>query len=161
MPEIRAKPPTAQSRRRCHEPAATAERAHEAADPCGHAGRRAAGSATVAGAGIVPGTPRTEHVVDGHEDWLRFRVWVAAQLVDQVWLDARDTAGLHQVEQVWQRHQDFIAQAEADGKPWVIEIYDASQPEDQALRFGTDKSAIKGPTRQLSPLFRRPRSTTG
>lgn len=98
--------------------------------------------------------------MDNHEDRVRFRVWVDAQLVDEVWVDARGT-GLHQVEQVWQRHQDAVGKAQADGKPWVIEIYDPSLPEDQALRFGTDTSAIKGPTRDLSALLRRLRGDTG
>lgn len=93
--------------------------------------------------------------MDSHESRVRFRVWIDGQLVDELWVDARDSTRLHRVEQVWQRHQDLVGKAEADGRPWAIEIYDPSRPEDQALRFGTDGTAIKGPTRDLSALIRR------
>jgi hypothetical protein len=75
---------------------------------------------------------------------LRFRVWVDAKLVDEIWVNARDPARLQMVEQVWARHQQIVGQAEADGKRWLIEIYDPAKPHDQALRFGT-RRASTGP----------------
>lgn len=93
--------------------------------------------------------------MDSQDPRVRFRVWVDAQLVDEQWVDARDPSRLHGVEQVWERHQEVVGKAEADGKPWAIEVCDPSQPEDRALRFGTDRSAIKGQTRDLTALIRR------
>jgi hypothetical protein len=159
MPEVKKEARRAHSRHGRHESATAAEYENEAADLSGQAGVTARGSATVTGPAVVAAARRTEQFMDSHEDRVRFRVWVDAQLVNEVWLDARDTAALHQVEQVWQRHQDAVGKAEADGTPWVIEIYDSSLPEDQALRFGTDTSVIKGPTRDLSALLRRLRAT--
>lgn len=68
---------------------------------------------------------------------LRFQIWVDAHLMDEVWLSLRSRDAMPMVEQIWQRHQDIISKAEADGKRWLIEIYDPAEPEDQALRFGT------------------------
>lgn len=86
---------------------------------------------------------------------LRFRIWVDARLMDEVWLDLHDRSAVLRVEQVWHRHQQIISRAHADNKPWLIEIYDPDKPEDQALRFGTDESGIEPPVRDIRGLLRR------
>ena len=86
---------------------------------------------------------------------LRFRIWVDAHLVDEVWLNLRDREAMLMVEQVWHRHQKIISHAEANDERWLIEIYDPDKPEDQALRFGTDEAGIKAPVRDIGGLVRR------
>lgn len=86
---------------------------------------------------------------------LRFRIWVDAHLMNEEWLSLRDRTAMLRVEQVWHRHQELISRAEADGRRWLIEIYDPDKPEDQALRFGTDAAGITPPIRDIRDLLGR------
>lgn len=86
---------------------------------------------------------------------LRFRVWVDREMMDEAWINACDPQRQPAIEDVWARHQEIIRQAHASGRRWHVEIYDPSQPEEQALRFGTDESAIPPPSLDLGTILHR------
>ena len=98
--------------------------------------------------------------VNANDPRLRFRVFVDAQLVDETWVNTREPEPLRTVEQVWAHHQELIRHAQADDKPWLVEIYDPATAEDRALRFGTDETGIEQPILDLGALLRQVKRTT-
>lgn len=77
---------------------------------------------------------------------LRFRVWIAGRLVEQVWIDATNPDAASHSEAVQARHAALVAEAERCDQPWLIEIYDPSKPEHEAfLRIGTDTAGMVDP----------------
>ena len=72
-------------------------------------------------------------------DWdprLRFRIWVAARLVDETWIDTGNPEANEHMDNVNVRHRAIATKADAALLPWLVEAYD---PEDGSYaRFGTD-----------------------
>jgi hypothetical protein len=76
---------------------------------------------------------------------LRFRVWVAAVLVEEVWLDATDPLDRARIDGVRDRHMAIADAAEADGKLWLVEVYDPALGQFGYMRFGTDTAGMVDP----------------
>jgi hypothetical protein len=71
----------------------------------------------------------------------RFRVWVGGELVLEEWL--YEGVAAHWADHAASRH---AALALADGRPWLIEVYDPSAGEEHGyLRFGTDRRGMVEP----------------
>ena len=93
--------------------------------------------------------------MNGIDPRLRFRVFIDGELVDETWVNVCTFERLDTIEQVWARHHRLIAQAQTEGKRWLIEIHDPRIPEDQALRFGTEQAGIQQPAVDLADLVRQ------
>jgi hypothetical protein len=66
----------------------------------------------------------------GDEDpRMRFRVWVAARLVDEAWADASNPDAAEHVAAIRARHKAITELAQQRGRPWLCEIYDPERPE--------------------------------
>ena len=77
---------------------------------------------------------------------LRFRLFVGGQLIDQVWLNADNPADHDRIDEVRDRHDALSVQADADGLPWMVEVYDPALHDREAyLRFGTDTDGMVQP----------------
>lgn len=77
---------------------------------------------------------------------LRFRVYVDGVLVEEVWLDAENDADHERVLAIRERHKAMADQADADGKHWMVEVYEPALPKDRAYtRFGTDANGMVDP----------------
>lgn len=78
---------------------------------------------------------------------LRFRVYVARQVVDEQWADlitGRQSRALG--TELGQRQVQIAMAAASEGFPWMVEVYDPSaEPEDAYIRFGTDWSMMERP----------------
>jgi len=77
---------------------------------------------------------------------LRFRVWVAAELVDEAWLDTSNPDSGELFERIRARHSQLVEQAERAGQLWLVESYDPEKPVHQAFqRVGTDVDGMVAP----------------
>lgn len=74
---------------------------------------------------------------------LRFRLWIDGYLVSDEWATQEDGA-----EDLAERQAALIA--ENSLRPYLVEIYNPVEPEDQAyIRFGTDDRGMVDP---LAPI---------
>ena len=77
---------------------------------------------------------------------LRFRIWVDAHLVDEVWLNSSDPADRARVPEVRDAHLAIAEAADKDGLLWLVEVYDPALPDDVAYqRIGTDTRGMTAP----------------
>lgn len=77
---------------------------------------------------------------------LRFRIWVGAALVEDVWVDASNPDADAIGDAALRRHKAIARQAEADGREWLVEMYDPAQPPGRAyVRFGSDCEGMVSP----------------
>lgn len=77
---------------------------------------------------------------------LRFRVWVAARMVDEVWVDTSEPGAGAVVDTVQLRHELLAMEADSLGQVWLIEVYDpAAVPGHEYVRFGTDAAGMVSP----------------
>lgn len=77
---------------------------------------------------------------------IRFRVYIDQKLADETWVDASNPDVHALVDTISDRHVDLTLQAEADGKLWMIEMFDPAAPTDQAhSRWGTDPRGMVDP----------------
>jgi len=84
-----------------------------------------------------------KHFVDPR---LRFRVWIAARLADEAWIDASNPDAEQLMEAVRAHQYALVEQAAAADRPWLIEVYDPAKPEDEAYwRLGTDAAGMVDP----------------
>jgi hypothetical protein len=84
---------------------------------------------------------------------LRFRVYVAGEIVAEDWVDASKPSAQEDVNAALAAHQDLVDDAEADGLLWLVEIHDPEREGDDAyIRFGTDKRRMTEPV-QISPRY--------
>ena len=76
-------------------------------------------------------------------DKLRFRVWVGGEMVREDWLPgATPLAG----SELGTTHAALATLADAEGQPWLVEVYDPDAPADEGyLRFGSDTGAMVCP----------------
>jgi hypothetical protein len=82
-----------------------------------------------------PGDPR-----------LRFRVFVDSELAAEHWLDTEAEGADAELERFKAAHARLTDLAEAGGLPWMVEVYDPDQPEDEAyVRFGSDPRGMVRP----------------
>ncbi len=89
---------------------------------------------------------------------LRFRVWIAARLIDEVWLDTTSPDVQAHMASVRSHHLELVAVAERRGDPWLCEVYDPARPQGEAhVRFGTDPAGMVEPRPwQGQPIGWRP-----
>ena len=81
---------------------------------------------------------------------LRFRVWIAGRLAAEHWFDALHL-DVAEVAEVGARHGALAAEADAAGRPWLLEVYDPAQLcGHEYLRWGTDQAGMGDP-RELQP----------
>lgn len=74
---------------------------------------------------------------------MRWRVWIAGELVSTTWIDTTDADAADQVDKLRKLHQRMCL---SSGLPWMVELYDPAEPEVSAfLRFGTDDSLMQMP----------------
>lgn len=77
---------------------------------------------------------------------MRFRAYVAGELVDEVWLDVTNPEVAQQVDHVRDRHLGIAARAERAGQVWLVEVFDPAVSPDRAhQRFGTDMDGMTEP----------------
>jgi hypothetical protein len=77
---------------------------------------------------------------------LRLRLWIDGALIDEAWIDSIDPEARAKVEAVSAVHTHLAELADAHGVPWLTEVYDPAQPEDQAyIRVGTDRDGMVAP----------------
>jgi hypothetical protein len=79
-----------------------------------------------------------------HDTRLRFRLFVAGEMVRETWIDAASTGGQRSGLITAADHITLRNKAEADGQPWMVEVFDPAA-EDGYLRFGTDPSLMTDP----------------
>ena len=85
---------------------------------------------------------------------IRFRVWIAGLLADEVWVDVSNPDADEHMEKVRDRHQQVVEAARRGGLEWMVEIYDPARPEAEAyLRFGDDKEGMVDPTPMQQHLW--------
>lgn len=76
---------------------------------------------------------------------LRIRVYVDGSQVAERWLDTLTTPPA-EVHAVRREHAKMCGEASANGRAWMIEVYDPALPEERAyLRFGTDPAGMGDP----------------
>lgn len=79
---------------------------------------------------------------------MRFRCWVAGELVDESWVDATNPEAPAHFERIQGRHRMFVEQADRDELPWLVEVYDPAKPAREAyIRIGTDSTGMVDPRR--------------
>jgi hypothetical protein len=83
---------------------------------------------------------------------LRFRVYIGGRLVDETWVDCSAPGAGAVADAVQARHEALAADADHEGVPWVIEVYDPEQPDSIPFRLGTD------PTGMVLPVPATPRA---
>lgn len=77
---------------------------------------------------------------------LRFRVWIDGTLADETVIDTGEPNAKRLAGRASSRHQVLAAEAERDGRRWLIEIYDPAKPVLEAFtRFGTDRAGMVDP----------------
>jgi hypothetical protein len=77
-------------------------------------------------------------------DSLRFRLYVAGELVDEQWAAENGP-------ELAAGHQRIAEQADAAGKLWLVEVFNPDEPEDAAyFRFGTDTGGMVAPAGPLA-----------
>lgn len=77
---------------------------------------------------------------------LRLRLFIDSRLADEVWLNADDPHAPAKAERTALAHTAAADQADADGQPWMTEVYDpAADPDRAYLRIGTDTSLMEDP----------------
>jgi hypothetical protein len=82
----------------------------------------------------------------GYDPRLRHRLWINATLVDETWLDASAFDADAEADAVIEQYRRITAIADTRGLPWLVELYDPAEPEDQAYsRMGTDKRGMIDP----------------
>lgn len=87
-------------------------------------------------------------MTDVDDPRMRFRVWIAAKLVDQTWVDTTNPEADEIVDNIKARHAAIVDQACRAGKPWLVEVYDPAKPEAEAyFRFGDDTAGMTDPRR--------------
>lgn len=82
---------------------------------------------------------------------MRFRVWVAAQLVDETWVDSSNPDADRLMANVLARHAQIVEAASRTDQLWLVEAYDPEQPGLEAFwRYGTDRDGMIDP-REVDP----------
>jgi len=74
---------------------------------------------------------------------LRFRMWIAGEMVDETWVDASNPDYRSHTQAIGQRHRDAAEFATARDLPWLVEWWD---PETDGYgRIGTDGDGMVEP----------------
>jgi hypothetical protein len=75
---------------------------------------------------------------------LRFRVYVGGHIAVEDWLPTSPDGEIGpDGAELAKAHRAVCDQAEAEGKRWLVELYDPSEPEEDAyMRFGTDTGGM-------------------
>lgn len=86
-------------------------------------------------------------MIDPEDPRMRFRLWIAGQLVDETWVDASNPDAERIIHALRQRHIDLANEATAEDRPWLAEYYDPAKPEHEAyVRFGDDAEGMVDPS---------------
>lgn len=81
-------------------------------------------------------------MTSGYDPRLRFRLYLGGRLAAEHWLDATNPDHLDHTDTLRRHHKQATDRADADGTPWLIEIYDPAKPPATAyLRYGTATGA--------------------
>lgn len=74
---------------------------------------------------------------------LRFRLYVAGELVDEQWVDETEPGALAMAEKVARAQHD---ETRRRGKAWMVEVFNPDAALERAyLRFGTDTRGMLDP----------------
>ena len=83
---------------------------------------------------------------DENDPRIRFRLYVAGELVDEVWFDVSNPDVDALADRARDRHTAMALEADAAGQLWMVEIYNpAASAESAYMRFGTDADGMIDP----------------
>lgn len=78
--------------------------------------------------------------------FIRFRLYVGDDVIDQQWIDATQPDSDVQVAECAKRQQTLMRSLSAQGKRWIAETWDPSTPGNAYIRWGTDVAYMLDPT---------------